>query len=66
MKGTKTCKYCSALLEKDWIALNKKLLNPEIEQFACLSCLADDFDCTVEDLNIKIDEFKERGCMLFK
>lgn len=65
MKSNKTCKYCGVILEKDWIALNKKLLNPEIEQFACLRCLADDFGCTVEDLEIKIEEFKESGCTLF-
>jgi len=66
VKSNKTCKYCGALLEKDWIALNKKLLNPNVEEYACLSCLADDFDCSVEDLKIKIEEFKENGCTLFK
>ena len=66
MKSNKTCKYCGALLEKDWIALNKKLLNPNVKEYACLSCLADDFDCSVEDLKIKIEEFKENGCAFFK
>lgn len=60
------CKYCSTLLKKDWIALNKKLIDPELLEFACISCLADDFDCSVEDLEIKIEEFKEEGCTLFK
>ena len=66
MKSNKTCKYCDALLEKDWIALNKKLLTPNVEEYACLCCLADNFDCTIEDLKIKIEEFKENGCTLFK
>lgn len=66
MKSNKKCKYCGVLLEKDWIALNKKLLNPNVEEYACLSCLADDFDSSVEDLKIKIEEFKESGCTLFK
>ncbi len=61
----KTCKYCNAPLRKDWIALNKKLINPDITEFACLSCLSDDFDCTIVDLEIKIEEFKEQGCTLF-
>ena len=61
-----TCKYCGKPLEKDWIALNKKLLDPHAEEYACLKCLADDFDCSVEDLEVKIEEFKESGCTLFK
>lgn len=66
MKSNKACKYCGALLEKDWVALNKKLLNPNVDKYVCLSCLADDFDCSVEDLKIKIEEFKENGCTLFR
>ena len=66
MKSNKTCKYCADLLENDWIALNKKMLNPNVEEYACLSCLADDFECSVEDLKVKIEEFKENGCTLFK
>ncbi len=64
--ANKICKYCGALLTKDWIALNKKLINPDLKEFACINCLADDFDCDVEDLEIKIGEFKEEGCTLFK
>lgn len=60
------CKNCGALLDKDTIALNKKLLSIDLKEFSCLECLADTFDCSVEDLNIKIEEFKEEGCTLFK
>lgn len=62
----KECKYCGKPLIKDWIALNKKLVDPDLKEFACISCLADDFDCDVDDLEIKITEFKEEGCSLFK
>ena len=62
----KVCKYCGKKLKKDWIALNKKLISKDIKKFACLSCLADDFDCEIEDLEIKIEEFKEEGCTLFR
>lgn len=62
----KTCKYCNAPLKRDWIALNKKLISLELNEFICISCLADDLDCEVEDLEIKIEEFKEQGCTLFK
>lgn len=61
-----TCKYCGAVLKKDWVALNKKLISPDLKEFACISCLADDFDCEIDDLETKIEEFKEQGCTLFK
>ncbi|MBR1677449.1 MAG: hypothetical protein IJ706_09095 [Clostridia bacterium] len=60
------CKNCGAIIDKDTIALNKKLLDVSLKEYECLYCLADKFDCTVEDLLIKIEEFKEEGCTLFK
>ena len=60
------CRQCGAELEKDWIALHKKLLNRDDKSFLCIHCLADTFACEVEDLEIKIEEFKEEGCTLFK
>ena len=60
------CRYCGAPLKKDWIALNKKLLSPDLMEYMCLQCLADDFDCEVIDLEVKIEEFKDAGCTLFK
>ena len=63
---TGNCKNCGAVLDNDTIALNKKLLNIDINEFCCLECLADMFDCSVDDLKIKIEEFKEEGCTLFK
>lgn len=62
----KYCKYCKTPLKKDWIALNRKLLDPDMKEYACIQCLAGDLDCEVEDLEIKIEEFKEQGCTLFK
>ncbi|MCC8098360.1 MAG: hypothetical protein LIO44_07415 [Eubacterium sp.] len=63
--AVKLCKYCKVPLKKDWIALNKKLISPDLKDFACISCLADEFDCQIDDLEIKIEEFKEQGCLLF-
>ena len=60
------CNLCGNIPKKDHIALNKKLLGRNIDKYFCLGCLADFFNCTVDDLLIKISEFKERGCMLFK
>ena len=60
------CKTCGEKLKKDWIALHKKLLDMEATDFLCLNCLADTFGCDVDELNIKIEEFKEQGCQLFR
>lgn len=66
MKKILKCKSCSTTLHDDWIALHKKLLDPDAKDFLCISCLADTFGCEVEDLKIKIEEFKEAGCVLFQ
>ncbi len=66
MADKRTCKYCGTKLKKDWIALNKKLVRTDLKEFVCISCLADDFDCSTDDLEIKIEDFKEEGCTLFK
>ena len=65
MKKTVQCNQCGVNLEKDWLALNRKLINPDVLFFLCLGCLADYFDCETDDLLIKIEEFKEQGCTLF-
>lgn len=60
------CRTCGGKLKKDWIALHKKLLDMEAKDFLCINCLADTFGCDVDELNIKIEEFKEQGCQLFR
>ena len=52
-------------LSKDEIALSKKLIDIDTEFFYCIDCLADNIGCTIEDLQEKIQEFKEQGCTLF-
>lgn len=62
-----TCEVCCAdNIEKDVIALNKKLFDKNVKQFYCLKCMADVLEVTEEDLLDKIEEFKEEGCTLFK
>lgn len=53
-------------LEKDTVAINKKLLGIDIKNFYCMECLADYLECSVEDLLDKIEAFKDEGCVLFK
>ena len=64
-KKTKACCECEKTLKKDEVALCKKLLGVDIEEFYCIDCLSEFLGCTKEDLEIKIQEFKEQGCTLF-
>lgn len=64
-KKKENCIDCGRQLTKDEIALNKKLISLDLTEFRCLDCLSVSFECEVEDLKIKIDEFKEQGCTLF-
>lgn len=59
------CCDCGKSLKKDEIALTRKLIDPDAEEFYCLNCMSDYIGCTVEDLKDKIVEFKEQGCTLF-
>lgn len=61
----KKCMICGKELKKDWIALHQKLLDLNAKEYYCIVCLADNFSCEVEDLEVKIEEFKEQGCALF-
>ena len=51
---------------KECLGINKKLLGEDIINFYCMDCLADYLDVTVDDLNEKIEEFKDEGCKLFE
>lgn len=59
------CCECGRGLVKDEIALCKKLLGIDTVVFYCIDCLAAYLECTKQDLEIKIQEFKEQGCTLF-
>ena len=61
----KTCNECGKSLIKDEIALCKKILGRNMTLFYCLNCLACELDVEKEDLEIKIEEYKEQGCTLF-
>ncbi len=59
------CIECEKQLVKDEIALNKKIFLKDTKEFLCLNCMSESLGCTVEDLEIKIEEFKEQGCTSF-
>ena len=60
------CDNCGRRLEKDEIALCKKLNGLDTEVFLCQSCLAEELCVTEEELQMKIEDFKESGCTLFQ
>lgn len=59
------CIDCKKVLSKDEVALFRKLIAVDTTDFMCLDCFAKYLDCTVDDLKVKISEFKEQGCTLF-
>lgn len=62
----KKCYVCGKEpLSKNEIGLTKKLINQKATSFFCVSCLADELDVTEEELQAKIDDFKNDGCKLF-
>lgn len=60
------CISCQKKLAKNAVGLNKKLLGSGVKNYYCIDCLASYLDTTVEDLNDKIEEFKDEGCKLFE
>lgn len=61
------CVICGKdILEKNTLGINKKLLGKNIINFYCMNCFADYLEVTVDELNEKIEEFKDEGCKLFE
>lgn len=62
-----TCVSCGkALLKKNEIGINKKLLGEKTQVYYCMDCLADYLEVSVQDILDKIEEFREQGCKLFE
>ena len=61
----KLCCDCGKTLTKDEVALTRKLIDLDAEDFYCIGCMAEFLGCEPEDLQVKISEFKEQGCTLF-
>ena len=63
----KKCYVCGKEhLSKDEIGLTKKLIDKKSTIFYCIPCLAEQLEVTEEELQAKIQEFKDEGCILFK
>ena len=65
MANYKTCKKCGALLGGDDIAIYRKLVTRNADEFFCIDCLAEKFNCSRELLEKKIEQFRASGCALF-
>ncbi len=61
------CASCGKpLSKKNEIGINKKLLGEQTEVYYCMDCLAEYLEVTVQDIEDKIEEFKDQGCKLFE
>lgn len=65
MAAKRICIECNKKLKKDEVALSKKLIDVNTDEFYCIDCFAEYLECEKSDLEIKIQEFKEEGCTLF-
>jgi hypothetical protein len=57
--------YCGSPLQLDVLSLNRKLFGDKSSKPYCLPCMADLFECAVEEIVNKLDTFKREGCRLF-
>lgn len=53
-------------LARNEIGLNKKLIGRNVEKFHCINCLADYLDLSVDELEERIQEYKDADCTLFE
>lgn len=53
-------------LSRNELGLNKKLINRDIAKFHCMVCLTEYLGITLEELEDRIEEFKDTGCELFE
>ena len=60
------CYVCNKELSKNEIGLTKKLINKNAKDYYCISCMAEYLEVTVEELEDKIEEYKDEGCKLFQ
>lgn len=59
------CMQCNKILTYNEIGAYKKFINRGSREFLCKVCLAEKLGITVEDIDIKIEQFRLQGCTLF-
>lgn len=61
------CTSCARFpLTKDEIGISKKLLGEEVKECYCIDCLSAYLEVTPQEIEEKIQMFKEEGCILFQ
>ena len=65
-KTLEKCKVCGRLLEKDEIALHRKLLGRDDKEFYCIPCLAKEFEKDTDWLWDLVETYRYQGCALFE
>ncbi len=67
MANYKTCKECGAELLADDIAIYRKLVYRNADEFFCIDCLAAWMGCTRQKIEDLIRYYRESGeCTLFR
>ncbi len=59
------CMNCERRLTSDDIAIYRKLIFRDAEEYLCKYCLAEKMRVSVEEIDQKIEHFKKIGCTLF-
>jgi len=66
MSNYKTCKECGAPLLADDIAIHRKLVSRNADEFFCIDCLAGKLGTTRQRIEELIAYYRETGkCTLF-
>ena len=59
------CMQCGREVTPDEIGMTKKMVNRGATRFFCMDCLAQYHGIPVENLYVKLEQFREDGCTLF-
>ena len=56
---------CGGKLSSDEIAIYRRLIYRDAEEYLCKTCLAEKMKTTEAEIEKKIEHFKKMGCTLF-
>ena len=59
------CKSCAKILHIDEIAIYRRLVFRDADEYLCKNCLAASFGVDVSEIDKKIEHFRSIGCSLF-
>ena len=59
------CKQCDKMLTLDEIAIYRRLIYRDAEEYLCKKCLADSMKVDISEIDKKIEYFRSIGCTLF-